>query len=184
MFFEFFIQGHRKRYRDDWQDARPIVLIHSFIRGAMGIMISKYGNHVLRGWVLLLGMLTSVQAACPGDTDWNGAIDISDLVRFMHYYQAQDPVVRRLADTNQDGKTNVADVATIFQDYRDGCPVTRRPCPGDTDWDGALDVGDLSRFFHYYQSADYMVRRVADVNQDGATNVADIATMFDIYYGN
>ncbi len=138
----------------------------------------------LRGWAILLvlsGSAVTAQAACPGDTDWNGQIDLGDLVRFFHYYHDRDPVVRRLADTNQDGTTDVADISTIFDDYQSGCRSRTDPCPGDTDWDDHIDVGDLVRFFHYYRSKDSIVRLAADVNQDGQTNVADVVAIFEAY---
>jgi len=138
----------------------------------------------LRGWALLLllgGCAVTAQAACPGDTDWNGQIDLGDLVRFFHYYHDPDPVVRQLADTNQDGETDISDMAVIFEDYQFGCRSGNRPCPGDTDWDDRIDVGDLVRFFYYYRSNDSIVRLAADVNQDGRTDVVDAVTIFDIY---
>ena len=138
----------------------------------------------LRGWAILLvlgGCAVTAQAACPGDTDWNGQIELADLVRFFHYYHDQDPVVRQLADTNQDGETDISDMSVIFEDYQFGCRSRTKPCPGDTDWDDRIDVGDLVRFFHYYRSNDSIVRLAADVNQDGQTNVADVVTIFDIY---
>ena len=142
----------------------------------------KVGSLCCFGLLLILwsGPL-HVQAACPGDTDWDGSIDLGDVVRFLHYYHDADPVVRQLADTNQDGRTNVADLSTIFDDYQYGCRCQTDPCPGDTDWDDGIDVGDLVRFFHYYQSRDFIVRMAADVNQDGKTNFLDRVTIFDIY---
>ena len=149
------------------------------------MLFLKKTSGILRGWAVLLilgGCAVTAQAACPGDTDWNGEIDLGDLVRFFHYYHDQDPVVRQLADTNQDGKTDISDIAVIFEDYQSDCRLESRPCPGDTDWDDRIDVGDLVRFFYYYRSNDSIVRLAADVNQDGRTNIVDTVTIFDIYF--
>ena len=49
-------------------------------------------------------------------------LDVGDLVRFFHYYRSNDSIVRMAADVNQDGRTNVADMVTIFDIYADGGP--------------------------------------------------------------
>lgn len=56
--------------------------------------------------------------------------------------------------------------------------------PGDTDCDGAIDISGLVRFRHYYHGQELMLCRLADVNQDGATNVTGIATIVDACYGD
>lgn len=148
-----------------------------FLRTRMRILCNS-------GLLLLLwACAAAAPAACPGDTDWNGVVDISDLVRFFHYYHDQDPIVRCLADMNQDGETNVADLSVIFEEYDTGRQSASYPCPGDTNWDDSIGIGDLVRFFHYYRSEDLIVRMAADVNQDGRTNVADMVTIYDLYFG-
>ena len=148
------------------------------------MVFSKSKVRIFRNLGLLLMLWSSsltLQAACPGDTDWNGMVDLGDLVRFMHYYHDADPLVRQLADTNQDGKTNVSDISVIFDDYQYGCRSELNSCPGDTNWNDRIEVDDLIRFFHYCQSRDSIVRMAADVNQDDRTNIIDIVTIFDLY---